>query len=360
MTPNPGQSRPPTRLADFHTLTIIHLSNAARRQPTPHFTFADLFCGIGGFRIALERLGGRCVFSCDADRHVRTTYHAWFGEMPHGDIRGIDPHDVPDHDVLAAGFPCQPFSSAGVARRRSLGSPHGLADADQGTLVFRLAAIIAAKRPRMLLLENVPYLLHHDEGRTWHVVRSLLTELGYRIHAQVMSAEGWVPQRRKRLLIVGFRADLYPEADDFGFPEPPSKPWPKLRDILEPNVPDRYTLSQVAWAGLRRHAARHQLLGNGFRFTLADLDGSTRTLTAHYARDGAEILVPQGTGCRQRRLTPRECLRLMGFPDDLPIVVSDTQAWRQLGNSVVVRMVEAVGRAMLARQSHRSHQLITS
>ena len=316
---------------------------AAERLP---FTFIDLFAGIGGFRTALTPLGGECVFSSEWDSHSQKTYRAWFGETPHGDIRTIAPEAIPDHDVLAAGFPCQPFSIAGVSKKNSLGRQHGFKCDTQGNLFFTLAAIAKAKRPPVLLLENVKNLQSHDRGRTWAVIHETLTDLDYVVFHRVIDAAGWVPQHRERIYIVGFDRRVFGEAPPFTFPAPTFGRAPKLADILDPSPDARYTLSDHLWRYLQAYAKKHQAKGNGFGYGLAAPDGVTRTLSARYFKDGSEILVPQD-GRNPRRLTPRECARLMGFPDSRPIVVSDTQAYRQFGNAVVPMVVEAIGRQIV-------------
>lgn len=306
----------------------------------PEFTFVDLFSGIGGFRLALEQLGGRCVFSCEWDPHAQQTYLANFGELPTaGDIRAIDPSEISAHDVLTAGFPCQPFSIAGVSKKRSLGRPDGFADERQGNLFFYLADIIKARRPRAFLLENVRNLRSHDGGTTFRIIREHLeSRLGYDVHYQVIDARHVVPQHRERLFMVGFDR---PRDFDFGSFTGPE---PKLRDILERerDVSDRYRLSGHLWEYLRRYAAKHKAAGNGFGYGLVGRGDIARTLSARYFKDGSEILVDRGSRRVPRRLTPRECARLMGFPDTFQIPVSDTQAYRQFGNSVVVPVVQAI------------------
>jgi DNA (cytosine-5)-methyltransferase 1 len=313
------------------------------------FTFIDLFAGIGGFRIALEELGGRCVFSSEWDRHAQRTYAAWFGEAPAGDIRKLAPAEIPDHHILTAGFPCQPFSLAGVSKKNSLGRAHGFQDATQGTLFFQLASIIAAKRPPIVLLENVKNLTSHDGGRTWDVIhRTLEDELQYRVFYRIIDAASFVPQHRERVFIVGFDkhafgSDVKPDLSGIGKNDSP----PKLRDILIDGVDAKYTLSDALWTYLQAYSAKHRSKGNGFGFGIANPDGVTRTLSARYFKDGSEILIAQGRRSNPRRLTPRECARLMGFPDDLPQVVSDTQAYRQFGNAVVPPVAHAVAREIL-------------
>ncbi len=313
------------------------------------FNFIDLFAGIGGLRLGLERVGGRCVFSSEWDRYAQKTYKAWYGELPEGDIREIKPADIPDHDVLAAGFPCQPFSIAGVSKKKSLGKAHGFKDVTQGTLFFHLATVIEIKRPPVILLENVKNLRSHDRGKTWEVIRRTLEDLEYVIHDKIIDAASWVPQHRERIFIVGFDARVFGEnGPDFKYPDSPGGAAPKFRDILDPDTPEKYTLTDHLWNYLQQYAAKHKAKGNGFGFGMTDLDGVSRTLSARYYKDGSEILIPQGKGKNPRRLSPREAARLMGFPDDLPIVVSDTQAYKQFGNAVVPMVVEAVAREIVA------------
>lgn len=305
------------------------------------FGFIDLFAGIGGLRLGLEAAGGRCLFSSEWDRYSQKTYKAWFGEIPHGDITKIAPKDIPNHDVLAAGFPCQPFSIAGVSKKNSLGRAHGFKDATQGNLFFNLATIIELKRPPAIMLENVKNLQSHDGGRTWGVIRSTLEGMDYRIFSKVIDARKWVPQHRERIFIVGFDRRVFGDNPPFTFPEPPSGDPPAVRSILEKKVDARYTLSDHLWKYLQEYAEKHRAQGNGFGFGLVDLDGTSRTLSARYYKDGSEILIPQRR-LNPRRLTPREAARLMGFPDKLPIVVSDTQAYKQFGNAVVPPVAAAV------------------
>ncbi len=316
-------------------------------MPAP-FTFIDLFAGIGGFRVALEKLGGKCRFSCEWDKYSRKTYEAWFNELPHGDIRDLDLTAIPDHDLLAAGFPCQPFSLAGVSKKNSLGREHGFRDKTQGSLFFELAAIIEAKRPAAILLENVKNLRSHDKGRTWRIVRETLEELDYWVFSEVIDAAGWVPQHRERVYIAGFDRRRFPVAPSFGFPSPPSRR-PAFGSILESAPDPKYTLSEHLWGYLQKYAEKHRAKGNGFGFGIADPQGISRTLSARYHKDGAEILIAQNHGRPPRRLTPGECARLMGFDvtHTRKIVVSDTQAYRQFGNAVVPKVVEAIAKEMI-------------
>lgn len=311
------------------------------------FTFVDLFAGIGGFRIALDQLGGRCLCSCEWDRYSQKTYKAWFGETPLGDIRQIKPEDIPDHDVLAAGFPCQPFSIAGVSKKKSLGQAHGFKCVTQGTLFFNIVSIVEAKRPPVLLLENVKNLQSHDGGRTWKTIVESLQELDYVVRPKIIDAAGWVPQHRERIYIVCFDRRVFGDDPLFNFPNPPSGQSPKFLDILEASPDRKYTLTAHLWNYLQEYARRHREKGNGFGFGIADPWGVSRTLSARYYKDGSEILIQQRHK-NPRRLTPRECARLMGFPDDKKIVVSDTQAYRQFGNAVVPKVAKAIGEQILA------------
>jgi len=341
-------------LFDLLTSAKEKNSNIGNKPNTPRinplqpkqlpFKFIDLFAGIGGFRIALERLGGQCVFSSEWDKFSQKTYTSWFGETPSGDITKIKPKDIPDHDILAAGFPCQPFSIAGVSKKNSLGQKHGFKDKTQGTLFFNLATIIEIKRPPILILENVKNLISHDKGKTWQVIKETLEDLNYHIFYKVIDAAGWVPQHRERIIIVGFDKLVFTEKPDFKFPE--STEEHQLISILEENPDEKYTLSDHLWNYLQEYAQKHKKLGNGFGYGIADPNGISRTLSARYHKDGSEILLEQD-GKNPRRLTPRECARLMGFPDDYPIVVSDTQAYRQFGNAVCPLVVEAVGKKVL-------------
>lgn len=310
------------------------------------FKFVDLFAGIGGFRQALQRLGGTCRLSIEWDKYSQKTYRAWYGETPKGNITQIKPAEIPDCDILAAGFPCQPFSIAGVSKKKSLGHAHGFQCVNQGNLFFTLATIIEEKRPPIIFLENVKNLKSHDGGNTWRVIEKKLKGLEYDVHAQVIDAADWVPQHRERIYIVGFDQHVFGNAVDFVHPPAPDGPRPKLRDILDPNPDPKYTLTDHLWDYLQAYAKKHKEAGNGFGYGLADLDGVTRTLSARYFKDGSEILIPQ-RGKNPRRLTPHECQRLMGFDDRLKIVVSDTQAYKQFGNAVVPKVVEAVARQIL-------------
>ena len=320
-------------------------SGAAPQLGNP-LRFIDLFCGIGGFRIAFEKQEAQCVFSSDWDKFSQVTYQANFGEKPHGDIHAVAVADIPKHDILCGGFPCQPFSIAGVSKKLSLGRKHGFEDERQGNLFFSIADILDHHKPAAFVLENVKNLKSHDKGRTFEIVHRTLTEaLGYTVYHQIIDAQSVVPQHRERIFIVGFK-----EPRPFKFPTYP-KQGPKLGSILEKNVPAKYTLTDHLWQYLQNYAAKHQAAGNGFGFGLVGPDSTTRTLSARYHKDGSEILVSQGKGKNPRRLTPRECARLMGYPETHKIPVSDTQAYRQFGNSVVVPVVERIAAAVAATLS---------
>jgi DNA (cytosine-5)-methyltransferase 1 len=300
--------------------------------------FIDLFCGIGGFRYAFERAGCECVFSSDWDKYSRITYAANHGEIPHGDIHTVAVADIPQFDILCGGFPCQPFSLAGVSKKNSLGRAHGFDDEKQGNLFFSIADIIEHHQPKAFVLENVKNLKSHDKGRTYEIIYNTLTKaLGYTVYTKIIDARSVVPQHRERIFLVGFKPGR-----DFEFPEFP-KEGPKLSTILDKNVPDKYTLTDHLWTYLQNYAEKHRIAGNGFGFGLVTGNDTARTLSARYHKDGSEILISQGRNKNPRRLTPRECARLMGYPEDFKIVVSDTQAYRQFGNSVVVPVVEKIG-----------------
>jgi DNA (cytosine-5)-methyltransferase 1 len=306
----------------------------------PKFTFIDLFAGIGGFRLAFQSLGGKCVFTSEWNYFAQKTYEANFGEVPFGDITKINENEIPDHDILIAGFPCQPFSIAGVSKKNALGRSHGFKDLTQGTLFFDLARVLEAKKPKTFLLENVKNLVSHDSGKTFEVISKTLYELGYKIYPQVLDGKYFVPQHRERIVIVGFLEDEFKGKEMFRFPEMPA-PVHKLVDILEPKPDPKYTLTNKLWEYLQNYSEKHKAKGNGFGFGLTDLNGISRTLSARYYKDGSEILIPQ-KGRNPRRLTPRECARLQGYPDKFIIPVSDNQAYRQFGNSVVVPLMKSV------------------
>lgn len=359
------ETDPPPYLADAIRQRLLPFGNEGSRGDGA-FRFIDLFAGIGGIRMAFEAVGGECVFTSEWNTYAQKTYLANFPDSRHalnGDITKVDEQDIPDHDVLLAGFPCQPFSIAGVSKKNALGRAHGFADETQGTLFFDVARIIAAKRPAAFLLENVKNLVSHDKGNTFRVIKKVLEEeLGYHISCKVIDGAHFVPQHRERILIVGFR-----EKTDFDFADvhlPDHKP--KMSSIFHPQdgseapeshyttgpkakVDERYTLTPKLWAYLQAYAAKHRAAGNGFGFGLVNGDSVSRTLSARYYKDGSEILVSQGPRKRPRRLTPRECARLMGFPDNFVIPVSDTQAYKQFGNSVVMPVMREVAKVMKPR-----------
>lgn len=308
----------------------------------PTFKFIDLFAGIGGIRLAFQNNGGKCVFTSEWDSFAKKTYEANFGEVPFGDITQISEKEIPDHDILLGGFPCQPFSIAGVSKKNSLGRQHGFLDKTQGTLFFDIARIIEHKKPKVFMLENVKNLVSHDKKKTFKVITETLTELGYSIHYKVLDAKYYVPQHRERIIIVGFKKSVFKEKETFEFPEPPNTEL-AIREILEKRVDPKYTLSDKLWNYLQEYKKKHQAKGNGFGFGLTDLNGVSRTLSARYYKDGAEILIPQ-RGKNPRRLTPRECARIQGFPDKFIIPVSNNQAYKQFGNSVAMPLIQAVGK----------------
>lgn len=342
------------------------LDFGARVSPKGDFRFIDLFAGIGGIRLAFESIGGQCVFTSEWDEYAQRTYAENFpgGHPLNGDITKIEADDVPDHDVLLGGFPCQPFSIAGVSKKNALGRAHGFQDETQGTLFFDVARIIDRKRPKAFLLENVKNLQSHDKGRTFDVIhRTLQDELGYQVFYKVIDGAHFVPQHRERILIVGFRDPVIFDWDMVDLPpkgnhalgeilhKGKDEPWiesdgDRYFDHKTGCVPDKYTLTDKLWNYLQEYKKKHQAAGNGFGFGLVTPDSITRTLSARYYKDGSEILVSQGSRRNPRRLTPRECARLMGFPDSYRIPVSDTRAYKQFGNSVVVPVIEAVARAM--------------
>ncbi len=347
-------------------LSVLHALRGAANSPNLNigeFTFIDLFAGIGGLRKAFEASGGACVYTSEWDRFAQTTYHENFRDNRpiQGDITKIDAAEIPPHDVLVAGFPCQPFSIAGVSKKNALGRSHGFDDETQGTLFFDVLRILKQHKPKAFLLENVKNLKSHDKGRTFKVIRRKLEEeLEYNVHIKVIDAKHFLPQHRERIVIVGFKDDVPFTWDDLILPNIGET---KLSSILhsengvenvekpytegeKANVNLKYTLSDKLWNYLQGYAAKHKAKGNGFGFGLVTGDDIARTLSARYFKDGSEILVCQGPDSNPRRLTPRECARLMGYDDDFKIPVSDTQAYRQFGNSVAVPVFEEVARIM--------------
>jgi len=327
--------------------------------PSPKFI--DLFAGIGGFRIGVGSAGATCVFTNEWDAYAQRTYQSWFGDdhfFP-GDIR--DPaiiKQIPDHDVLCAGFPCQPFSIAGVSKKKSLGRSHGFADEKQGNLFFAITTVIDEHRPPVLFLENVKNLRSHDGGNTWKVIKHELESRKYVVFDEVLDANGWVPQHRERIFIVGFDEKVFGERRDidFKFPTAPDRK-PILSDVLEPNPDPKYMLTDKLWNYLKAYREKHEKAGNGFGYSLFNGEQTTRTLSARYYKDGSEILIAHKGWRNPRRLTPTEAMRLMGFVDSyaakfgfeggFPITVSDTQAYKQFGNAVVPLVVEAIAKEIL-------------
>ncbi len=358
-----GETRP-NKLA-INILRDIIEDYKTSKNEQKSFTFIDLFAGIGGMRIAFESIGGQCVYTSEWDKHAVKTYLSNFPDTHKidGDITKVKPEDIPQHDVLVAGFPCQPFSIAGVSKKNALGKPHGFRDKTQGTLFFKIAEILEHHKPNAFLLENVKNLKSHDKGRTLRVICETLEELGYTFDTRIIDAKSFVPQHRERIFIVGFKKDMGFNFQTLRINKPENGP--KLRSILHPEngteattpytdkttgkVLPKYTLSENLWNYLQRYAEKHRAKGNGFGFGLVGPDDTARTLSARYYKDGSEILIRQKNK-RPRRLTPRECARLMGFDNfyrEFKIPVSDTQSYKQFGNSVVVPVVEAVASHML-------------
>lgn len=300
------------------------------------FTFIDLFAGIGGFRIAMQDLGGKCVFSSEWDPYAKRTYEANFGEVPYGDIRKISETSIPDHDVLCAGFPCQPFSLAGVSARTSLNTAHGFACETQGTLFFDIVRIIKAKKPKVAFLENVKNLVGHDGGKTFSIIKSTIESLGYSFSYKLIDSSPLVPQKRVRCYMVCIRDDN----KNFDFPLIDGTPLP-LKSILENSVDDSFTISSKLWAGHQRRTKRNLARGTGFTAFCADIDKPSKTIVARYGKDGKECLIPQNNK-NPRMLTPRECARLQGFSETFVIPIAKTTAYRQFGNSVAIPVIRKI------------------
>lgn len=407
-----GKANPRLSFSEYQALSEL-LPKRPEHYNNPKFRFIDLFAGIGGIRKGFDAIGGKCVFTSEWDSNARRTYLAnhFCDPLEHTfnhDIRDVTlsghpdiseeqayahiNQAIPDHEVLLAGFPCQPFSLAGVSKKNSLGRKHGFECDTQGTLFFDVARILATKKPAVFLLENVKNLKSHDKGNTFRVICQTLDELGYEVadvdilkgaDPKVIDARHFVPQHRERIVLVGFRRDLdihqgfsLKDIQQF-FPEKP----PRFADILEPQVDEKYILTPRLWEYLYKYAAKHRAKGNGFGFGLTGPDSVARTLSARYHKDGSEILVDRGFNPsdnfysdsnqenRPRRLTPRECARLMGFDgineSNMVIPVSDTQAYRQFGNSVVVPVFSAVARLLSdriptfkqSRDKEKQHQI---
>ena len=309
------------------------------------FTFIDLFAGIGGLRIPFDKLGGKCVFSSEIDDAAKQTYFANFNEMPRGDITKIEAKDIPEHDILLAGFPCQPFSIAGVSKNISLGRGHGFSHAAKGTLFFDVARILKHHKPRAFVLENVKGLVGHDKGNTFKLIKNVLEkELKYKIYHEVLNAKYVVPQNRERIFIVGLREDI---SENFAFPKL-SGEGPKLISILEKKLSkqdiERYTLSDHLWNYLKQYKKKHSKAGNGFGYGLVGRKDVARTLSARYYKDGSEILIRQ-RGRNPRKITHLEARKLMGFPDDFK--THPTQAYKQFGNAVVPKIVDSFAPSLI-------------
>ena len=318
----------------------------AKEVHVAEFTFIDLFAGIGGIRIPFQELGGKCVFASEWDKFAQKTYHVNFGDMPNGDITKITNDEIPDFDILLGGFPCQPFSQAGLKK--------GFSDT-RGTLFFEIERIIKDKRPKAFLLENVKQLRGHDKGRTLKIILEHLDALDYQVTYDVLRAADFgIPQNRERIYIVGFDRRYYGLDDKYIFPFPkPTHQKTRLGDILEDNVDEKYTISQKLYEGHIRRKAEHQKKGNGFGFSLFNADSEyTNTISARYYKDGSEILIDQGPDIPPRKLTPRECARLQGFPESFIIPVSDTQAYKQFGNSVAVPVIRAIAKRVREEMKH--------
>lgn len=303
--------------------------------------FIDLFAGIGGFHQALSSQGGKCVFASDWDSQSRKTYEVNYSMTPFGDIRQITDRHLPNYDILCAGFPCQPFSIAGVSKKKSLGKKHGFEDGAQGNLFFEIIRLVNVKRPKIIFLENVKNLKSHNKGDTWKIIYTALREHGYEIFHKIIDSSYYVPQKRQRIFIVCFDKHIYQDIH-FNFPNYPLQREINLKTILEDEVDKKYTLSNNMWAYLQKHKENSAKKGNGFGLVHPSQDEYTRTMSARYYKDGSEILIFQGKTRNPRRLTPSEARRLFGYPDNFIIPVSDTQAYKQFGNSVVVPVVRHI------------------
>jgi DNA (cytosine-5)-methyltransferase 1 len=319
--------------------------------PQPKFTFIDLFAGIGGFRLSLQEYGGSCVFSSEWDRAAKTTYLRNYGELPFGDLTQFTQESyndeqirslIPEHDILAAGFPCQPFSHAGVSARTAVGKQHGFACTTQGTLFFDILRVAAARKPRVLFLENVRNIVRHDNGHTFSVIRDAIEELGYSFRHAIIDASTVVPQRRVRCYMVCFRKDL---GVDFQYPSFEGQPM-ALASILESEPDPSYTITSALWEGHQARTQRNVARGTGFTAHLADISQPSNTIVARYGKDGKECLIPQD-GKNPRLLTKLECARLQGYPDEFLLADSRTSAYRQLGNSVAIPVVRKIAAAIV-------------
>lgn len=321
----------------------------ATKPDKPEFTFIDLFAGIGGIRIPFQELGGECVFSSEWDKFSQKTYLVNFDEKPAGDITKIEADEIGDFDILLGGFPCQPFSQAGLRK--------GFTDT-RGTLFFEIERIIKAKRPKAFLLENVKQLKGHDHGRTLAVIMDHLHKLNYHAEYKVLRAADFgVPQNRERIYIVGFDQEFYDIPDDYLFPFPePTHEKTCVGNILEKDVDPKYTISDALWSGHQRRKKEHKKKGNGFGYSMFNAESEyTNTISARYYKDGSEILIEQ-EGRNPRKLTPRECARLQGFPEEFIIPVSNMQAYKQFGNSVAVPVIRAIAKQMRSEMKRMETQ----
>lgn len=343
-----GAAGEPSQQVPF---TIDYSSLPFPPAAEPAFRFIDLFAGIGGFRLALQAQGGKCVFTSEWDKHAKHTYALNFGETPFGDIRQFTGQNIteaeikkliPDHDILAAGFPCQPFSHAGVSARSSLGQSHGFSCEIQGTLFFDLVRIAKAKRPRVLLLENVRNLENHNKGDTFKRIRHTIeNDLEYSFDYQIIDSSPLVPQKRVRCYMVCLRD----KGEKFNFPEIVG-PSLALGDFLEDDPAEKYTISNRLWLGHKKRTQRNLDRGAGFTAFEADLSKPAHTLVARYYKDGKECLIPQADK-NPRMLTPKECARLQGYPPGFLNHPTDTHSYKQFGNSVAVPVVTAVASAIV-------------
>ena len=310
----------------------------------PTFTFIDLFAGVGGFRLAMQAFGGKCVFSSEWDDAAQDTYYRNYGEHPYGDItKESTKAAIPcAFDVLCAGFPCQPFSLAGVSARVSLNKKHGFADKTQGTLFFDIIQIVRRHHPKVLFLENVRNLVNHDAGRTFSIIKEAIETEGYSFNYRVIDASPLVPQKRLRCYMVCVR-----NGGEFVFPEIKGTPLP-LRSILEKDVSEQFTISDNLWAGHQRRTRKNLARGTGFTAFTANLDEPSHTLVARYYKDGKECLIPQ-KGKNPRLLTPRECARLQGFPEDFILPSSRSVAYKQMVNSVAVPVLRRIAECIVTQ-----------
>lgn len=326
--------------------------NEIKIQSSENLKFIDLFAGIGGFHNALSNLGCECVFASEIDAEAKKTYFKNYGLFPYGDINKLNVIDIPNHDILCAGFPCQPFSLAGISKKNSMGVPTGFKDLVKGNLFFNVRDIIREKRPRAFFLENVKNLKSHDKGKTWEIIYNTLEkELDYTIFYKIVDGKNWVPQHRERIFIVGFDSKLNLDLSNFIIPTEPLEgkcyKYKYLSQIIEKEelVDPKFTIGPGTWRALQAHKARHKAKGNGFGFNLLSSNLSktdiTSTISARYYKDGAEILIPQSTGKRPRRLTVQEAMQLQGLdPKKFSFPVSNNQAYKQIGNSVVVPAIK--------------------